>query len=311
MSLKSTLGNIELDSCVYNASGCYCTENAELIELDESDACAIISKSCTLNFRIGNDHPRYYENEHGSINSTGLANNGYKFYRDIDQFLNKPYIISISSMDMNNLVHMLDDCSEYFSFCTKQKMVEINVSCPNVVGMKQLAYDPVQLKTLLDYIQPFTNKLQIGLKLPPYFDPSNLKEIANVLMLYNIKFITCSNSLGNGIILDPVTLKPSIIPKNGLGGIGGDYCKPSCLANVYQFYKLLDGKIDIVGCGGIKSGQDVIEYIAAGATAVQIGTHLMKNGTKCFEIINNEIREILYNKNIDDIMKLKGISHTD
>lgn len=309
ISLKTTLGNINLDSCIYNASGCYCTQNLELMELDESDACAVLSKSCTLNFRKGNDHPRYYENELGSINSTGLANNGYEFYRDIDKFINKPYIISISSMDMDNLVHMLNDYSTYSSYYPQKKLVEINVSCPNIAGMKQLAYDSSQLIILLDKIKPFMNKLQIGLKLPPYFDPNNLKEISDVLLMYDIKFITCSNSLGNGLIIDPITLKPTIIPKGGLGGIGGDYCKPSSLSNVYQFYKVLKGKIDIVGCGGIKSGQDVIEYIAAGATSVQIGTHLLKTGTKCFDVVNNEIKEILYDRGVNDIMELKGVAH--
>ena len=304
--LKTKLGNIELESYIYNASGCFCTQENELMELDISDACAVISKSCTLNFRSGNNHPRYYENSLGSINSTGLANNGYVFYRDINKKLNKPYIISISSLNIDNLIHMLNDYSNYPIKCN---LVEINVSCPNIAGTKQLAYDAIQLKDLLDKIEPFINKLQIGLKLPPYFDPNNLKEIADILLLYNLRFITCSNSLGNGLILNPDSLKPSIVPKNGLGGIGGDYCKPSCLANVYQFYKYLNGKIDIVGCGGVKTGQDVIEYIAAGASAVQIGTHLMKTGSNCFKQINEEIKTILYEKNIKNINELKGIAH--
>ena len=99
----------------------------------------------------------------------------------------------------------------------------------------------------------------------------------------------------------------TIAPKGGLGGIGGDYCKPIALANVRQFYELLkDTDIDIIGCGGIKSGQDVYEHILCGATAVQIGTHLVKTGTGCFNRILNELKEILDDRSLDEIRgKLK------
>jgi dihydroorotate dehydrogenase (fumarate) len=305
--LKTKISDVVLESCMYNASGCLCTSKKDLENLDKSNAGAMISKSCTYISRIGNPHPRYYENELGSINSTGLANNGYLFYKNLADGFSKPFILSIATLNWSDVIYMVNDYSTYPKNCN---LVEINVSCPNVEGTKQLAYDTNQLNKLLTHLGEYKG-IQYGLKLPPFFSPHLLEQVSEVLLNHeHIKFITCCNSLGNCLILNPDTLKPSIKPRSGLGGVGGDYCKPVCLANVYQFYKYLKGKIDIVGCGGIKTGQDVVEYIAAGACAVQIGTHYVKNGAKCFEEIEKEVEVILKERDVKNIMDLQGTAHS-
>ena len=146
----------------------------------------------------------------------------------------------------------------------------------------------------------------MGLKLPPYFDPSHFDHVAKVINKYpdTIKFITCINSLGNGLVIDPETDHPVIYPKGGLGGIGGDYCKPIALANVYQFYQRLD--IPIIGCGGVKHGTDVYEHIMAGASLVQIGTQLVKEGPGCFKRIEREFLELIEKKGYSKIEDFRG-----
>lgn len=295
--MSVSLCGIELSNCLMNASGCWCRTEEELDDLNISQSGAIVSKSCTLHYRKGNENPRYHDNELGSINSMGMPNEGVDFYSKYGLHRRKPYIISVGALSIDETLKTLEFVKNY-------DLIELNVSCPNIVGKPQLGYDMVELDRYLDIIFSRFN-LKIGLKLPPYFDPIHFEQVAEIIKKYPVKFITVINSLGNGLILKGDGV--SIAPKGGLGGIGGDYCKPTALANVRQFYQLLkDTDIDIIGCGGIKSGRDVYEHILCGATAVQIGTHLVKSGTGCFSRILNELSEYVGNKSLNEIRgKLK------
>ena len=86
---------------------------------------------------------------------------------------------------------------------------------------------------------------------------------------------------------------PLIKPKNGFGGIGGDYIKPTALANVRKFYELLRDDIAIIWCGGVKSGAEALEHMVCGASAVQIGTQLMREGVACFDRIAQELKVLM------------------
>jgi dihydroorotate dehydrogenase (fumarate) len=97
-----------------------------------------------------------------------------------------------------------------------------------------------------------------------------------------------------------------IKPKDGFGGIGGDYVKPTALANVRQFYTLLRKDIDVIGCGGVKNGQDAFEHILCGAKAVQIGTKLMQEGVDCFERISNELKALMQAKGYEKLEDFRG-----
>ena len=106
------------------------------------------------------------------------------------------------------------------------------------------------------YSKPF------GVKLPPYFDMVHFKMAADVLNDFeNVVFLTCCNSIGNGLVINDET--SAIKPKGGFGGIGGLYIKPTALANVRMFSKLCPDKY-IIGCGGVRSGRDLFEHILWG-----------------------------------------------
>lgn len=274
------IGDLILQTPLYNASGVNCTTLEELAALDADPYIgAVLSKSCTLNPRIGNPEPRYYYDGTGSINSTGLANLGIDEYL---QFIakNKPYIISIASVKTD---------ADYILLLEKIKPhdnvhgVEINVSCPNIIGKPQLGYDFLRLDILLDRVSEImiNAKQTIGLKLPPYMDISHYNQVAAIIERHPIiKFITCCNSIGNCLLLK--NSQASIVPNNGLGGLGGDYVKPLFLANVKIFRSLLPDSVAIIGCGGVKSSQDVSDYLTVGATAVQIGTAFKEQGFGIF-----------------------------
>lgn len=305
--LKSKIGNIKLENCIFNASGPLCTNKEELLNLEKSFSGAILTKSCTLESRVGNPEPRYFDTECGSINSMGLPNLGYQFYSEMaSQIKEKPYIVSVSGMTPDDNIRILEQLNSVDGISA----IELNLSCPNLPGKPQMAYD---FRETDDFLYKVCKDLRkpLGVKLPPYFDFIHFEKMAAILNNYPISFVTCINSIGNGLVIDPHSESVVIKPKGGFGGIGGDFIKPTALANVRMFSKLLNCDISVIGCGGIKTGLDAFEHILCGASAVQIGTQLWKEGVGCFERISNELKLIMEKKGyrfIDDFRgKLKEI----
>lgn len=332
VSLNTSVGGIELDNCIYNAAGARCTLDTELFNINKSSAGAILTKSSTIYSRMGNAKPKYYEDDYGSINANGLENLGMSFYREFSKnTFNKPYIISVAGLGKDDIPIILEYLNEvqhikktlkspntspkrFLNLSnplspTKQyniSGVEVNLSCPNVSGMPQLGYSYDDIEdTIIKIIKNYDGV--IGLKLPPYFDDVQFYRVSSIISRFEqIKYITCCNSLGNGLIVNPYTESAVIHPREGFGGVGGLYIKPTALANVLKFRKMLPKSIDIVGCGGVTTGLDVFEHILCGASAVQIGTQLMKEGVGCFERIKNELIDIMIDKSYTKIDDFKG-----
>lgn len=278
-----------LNGCLMNASGVNCTTLSELQELNQCDSvAAIVTKSCTLTQRDGNEHPRWAATELGGIQSNGLCNEGYNQYIKYS-FDNKPYIVSIAENSIDNYTTIINAINE----CDNIDGIEINLSCPNAF-CSQIGYN---FDETSDYINAISKvcKKPFGIKLPVYYESSQIKRIAAIIGDYNVNFITCCNSLSNGLFVDWDTESTLIKPRNGLGGVGGSYIKPMSLSNVYQFRKLLP-KTTIIGCGGIITGKDVCEYILCGADLVQVGVTLYKEGMSCMERIKNEYEELMNEK---------------
>ena len=307
--LHTKIGKLELETCIYNASGPLCTNQEELVKLFESNYTgAVLSKSCTLEPRIGNELPRYYQTKNATINSTGLANLGYQEYIKMSyQFskYSKPYIISVSGLS-------LDDNLQIISAIENEDYInglELNLSCPNIIGKPQIGYDFDAVdETLRKIFEKYHNLNQFfGLKLPPYFDPIHYDIMADIIRKYpDIDFLTCINSVGNGLIVNPENESVVIKPKNGYGGLGGEIIKPISLANVHAFYTRLGHKLDIIGCGGVTNGEDIFEHILCGASAVQVGSQYQREGIECFYRLDNELRKVMKNKGYKKIEEFKG-----
>ncbi len=308
VSIATKLAGMDLDSCLYNASGPICTTEDELHLLGQSAAGAILSKSATLEKRQGNEKPRYVETQTpwGSINSMGLPNEGYKYYGSFSKKAaqyGKPYIMSVSGLSHKDNVHIIKALSEYEHVAA----IELNLSCPNVPGKPQTGYDFEESRALLDRVFGEVElKQPLGVKLPPYFDLPHFDMMADVLNDFPLAFVTCINSIGNGLVIDTDNESVVIKPKSGFGGIGGDFIKPTALANVRKFYTLLKDDIAIIGCGGVKTGRDAFEHVLCGARAVQVGTCLMSEGTDAFTRIEQELKVIMLEKGYKDIECFRG-----
>ena len=293
MDLSTTIAGVHFPTCLMNASGARCVTKEDLEQLGESRAGAIVTKSMTPVERSGNPEPRYVSFDGGSINSMGLPNLGYPSYATLIPDLrryNKPIVASIAELQPADFLEAVVAIND-----AKPDLMEINLSCPNIPGKPQIGYDFQASEELLLKVRDRA-AVPIGVKLPPYFDPVHHHAMADVLTRVGVSFISVINSVGNGLVLDPETETVVIKPKGGFGGLGGRIIKPVALANVRAFWKLLGDKIQIIGTGGVETGQDIFEHLLCGASAVQIGTVLVDEQVQVFERLERELAEWLTKK---------------
>ncbi|HGD7082821.1 dihydroorotate oxidase [Enterococcus faecium] len=308
MSLETTFANHIFANPLMNASGVHCMTTQELDELAHSEAGAFITKSCTINERKGNPKPRYFDVPLGSINSMGLPNLGFSYYLEyalayekVQENRNQPLFFSIAGMSVQENLEMLEKI-EKSGF---NGITELNLSCPNVPGKPQLAYDfEATYETLKEVFSIFSKPL--GIKLPPYFDFAHFDQMADILNQFPLTYVNAINSVGNGLYIDTEQEAVVIKPKEGFGGIGGEYIKPTALANVRAFYTRLKPEIQIIGTGGIRTGQDAFEHLLCGASMLQIGTELHKEGPEIFSRIIKELTQIMSEKGYTSIDEFKG-----
>ena len=312
------IAGVRLERPIWNASGVNCTSLDELRELAANDDCgAITSKSCTLLSREGNPRPRKMhftcgKEANNTINSMGLANHGLSYYIAAAGEVGhrKPYFLSMCPLSESENQQMLSQLQFDTSNDALDGMagVEMNLSCPNIPGKAQIAYDFEAMDERLRHSFELFDRLPVGVKLPPYFQPCDWDKASEILVSYQdrIRWVTCINSPGNGLVVDPIGEKTLILPKGGLGGIGGGIVKPWALSNVHSFRQRLPDSIDVIGCGGVTSGWDVFEHILCGASAVQVGSLLWVQGHQALGGLTRELTKVMELKGYQRLSDFRG-----
>ncbi|MFQ5932824.1 MAG: dihydroorotate oxidase [Nitrospiraceae bacterium] len=303
MDLTASIAGVRFPSCFMNAAGARCVTREELETLGRSRAGAIVTKSMTLEPRQGNPEPRYYAFTNGSINSMGLPNLGYRAYAALIPELRrfeKPILASVAGFGEEDFVTIATAIN-----ASKPDLIEVNLSCPNIPGEPQIGYDADVTERLLKRVRKVVTT-PMGVKLPPYFDPAHQDKMARILDRVGVEFLSVINSVGNGLVVDPEKESVVIKPKGGFGGLGGPLIKPVALANVRAFWKLFGGRVPIIGTGGIASGGDAFEHLLCGASAVQVGTAFVEEGTGVFERLESELAVVLEKKGYDSASACVG-----
>ena len=303
-SLRTQIAGFSFDNCLMNAAGVACMTVEELEEVRQSAAGSFVTKTATLEARAGNPEPRYRDVPLGSINSMGLPNQGIDYYLDYllsfqESHPERTFFLSLIGMSPNE-THTLLKKVQNSGF---KGITELNLSCPNVPGKPQIAYDFETTERILGEAFGYFDK-PLGIKLPPYFDIVHFDQAAEVFNRHPLKFVNCVNSIGNGMYIEDESVV--IRPKNGFGGIGGEYIKPTALANVHAFYQRLNPSIQIIGTGGVYTGRDAFEHILCGASMVQIGTALHQQGVEVFERVSLGLKAIMAQKGYETLEDFKG-----
>ena len=245
---------------------------------DLSQLGCLITKSVTLEPRVGNPTPRLAETQSGLLNSIGLQNPGFDaFIADAIPFLEKyatPIMVNVAGSTESEYVAVVSALEAYDCISA----IELNVSCPNVSsGGMAFGQDPVILKSLIKSVKKVSSKA-IYVKLSP--NVTSIQEIALACDEAGADGLSMINTL-KGLRLDLNTRKPII--KRGVAGLSGPAIKAVALAFVYEARQVTD--LPIIGIGGIENAEDVLEMIMAGADAVQVGTANFKNPYVIPEII--------------------------
>ena len=306
MDLTGQIANFHFNHILLNAAGVKCQTTAELDQVLASPySGSVVTKSATPMVRPGNPSPRYYQlpEELGSINSMGLPNEGFAYYLDyvLNKQTDKPVFFSVAGLTKDDNLAMLMEL-EQSDF---NGLVELNLSCPNVPGKPQTAYDFEATRAILTEVFAFFTK-PLGVKLPPYFDMVHFDMIAAVLNDFPLAFVNTINSIGNGLAIDPHTDTVVIKPKGGFGGLGGSLVKATALANVRALRERLNESIKIIGTGGVTSGRDVYDLVLCGADLVEVGTQLMVEDTPVFERLEGELANELDKKNYQSLAEIRG-----
>jgi len=268
VDLSTSLGSLQLSTPTMTASGC-AAAGRELAQFgDVSSLGAVVTKSIMLNPRSGRATPRMAETPSGMLNSIGLQGPG------LDAFLDK----DLSWLTENNVTTIVSiaggSVEEFREIAIRLRDVsgiaglEVNISCPNVESRGQVfACDPNSASAVIEAVRAeWTSPAPILAKLSP--DVTDIVTIARSVADAGADGVSMINTL-LGMVIDVDNMRPLLGGRTG--GLSGPAIRPVAVRAVYQVHAALP-ELPILGMGGIRSGHDALEFIAAGASAVSIGT---------------------------------------
>ncbi|TFH38726.1 MAG: dihydroorotate dehydrogenase [Bacteroidia bacterium] len=296
--LRVNIGGLECKNPVMTASGTsgFGPELEDFFDISELGA--LLVKGTTLEKREGNPYPRMAETASGMLNAVGLQNKG------IDYFISNTYPV-IRKYNTNIIVNVngstIDDYVKLSSICDGLEgidAIELNISCPNVKmgGMVFGTHLPTARSVIKEVRRAFGRTLIV--KLSP--NVTDITEFASVSEEEGADAVSLVNTL-LGMAIDPVSRKPLL--STVTGGLSGPAIKPVALRMVWQVARRV--KIPVIGMGGIMTASDAIEFLIAGAAAIQIGTALFIDPAAPVKIIEG-INQYLDQNGFVDVMQLVG-----
>ncbi|MEX5936861.1 dihydroorotate dehydrogenase [Mammaliicoccus sciuri] len=295
--LNISLPGLNLKNPIMPASGCFAFGKEFSQFYDLSELGAIMIKAATQFARYGNEAPRVAETASGMINAIGLQNPGVHHIIEhelkyLEQY-DVPIIANVAGSTEEEYVYV----AKHISQASNVHALELNISCPNVKE------GGIQFGTVPEVAKELTRKVKAVSEVPVYVKLSpnvtNIVEMAKAIAEY-ADGITMINTLV-GLRIDAKTGKPII--SNVISGLSGPAIKPVALRMVYEVSQHVD--IPIIAMGGVRTAQDVIDYISVGADAVAVGTANFENPTVCKDIID-ELPTLLDQLGVEHITELKG-----
>ena len=265
VQLSTKIGSLELKNPVMTASGTFGYGNEYADFMDINRLGAIIVKGTTLNPRQGNPYPRMAETPAGMLNAVGLQNKGVDYfvdhiYPEVRKFQTN-VIVNVSGSSIEDYVQ----CASIINTLDDIPAIELNISCPNVKqGGMAFGVKPESAAQVVSAVRKAYDKTLI-VKLSP--NVTDITEIARAVEGAGADSVSLINTM-LGMAIDAEKRKP--ILSTVTGGMSGPAVKPVALRMVWQTAKAV--KIPVIGLGGICSATDAIEFLLAGASAVQIGT---------------------------------------
>ena len=295
------LSGMRLEPPIMNASGVLGLASSSLVMVAEAGVGAVVTKSIGLEPRAGNPNPTVVEAPCGLLNSMGLPNPGVENFRvELEEALpriGKPLIVSVFGFrpeEYGKVIRRIDDLPV--------AGFELNVSCPHVgeVGT-ELGSKPENIRRVVEEAKAATEK-PVFIKLSP--NVSDFAGLAKVAEEAGADGITAINTV-RAMAIDIEAGRP--ILAGVFGGLSGPAIKPVALRCVYEAYETVG--IPIIGCGGISSWTDAVEFFMAGASAIQVGTAIAYHGLEVFRRIVKGLASYLEEHGFKSLRELVGFAH--
>ncbi|MFC1802807.1 dihydroorotate dehydrogenase [Thermoproteota archaeon] len=300
LSLAVEISGLRLRNPLMNAAGVLGMSPLLLKRVYDSGVGAVISKSIGPEPRKGHPNPTLVRVDCGALNAMGLPNPGVEYFTEEIKELKKmgvPIIASFfggSTQEFAEVAYQLTRVGP--------DALELNASCPNVAEeLGMLAADAENVEKVTAAVKEET-KLPVFVKLSP--NVTNIKSIAVAAEWGGADAITAVNTL-KGMAID-VNMKRPILA-NITGGLSGPALKPVALRCVWEISQAVN--IPIIGCGGITTGKDAVEYLLAGAKAIEVGTAVMTHGFEVYSKINQGIRKYLDSNGFSKVDDIVGLAH--
>jgi dihydroorotate dehydrogenase (NAD+) catalytic subunit len=299
--LKTSFAGLKLRNPTILASGIlgYTAESLESIV--EGGAGAVVTKSIGVTPRVGYPNPTVVQTERGLINAIGLPNPGIDEYvQEISQaktLLTVPLIVSVYGFSAQEYAVTAKKAAE-----AGADAVELNVSCPHIKETgSEIGQNPEVLAKVVAKVKAAERK-PVFVKLSP--NVTDIAGVAEAAVKAGADALTAINTV-RAMAINVETALPVL--SNKRGGLSGPAIKPIALNCVYDVYERV--KVPIIGCGGITSWRDAVEFFLAGASAVQVGTAVALKNPSVFGAINRGVDAYLRKKNYGSVKEIVGLSH--
>lgn len=300
--LELKVGSIQLRNPTILASGAWGVAAGGLLRAWNNGAGAVVTKTVGLGPRSGYPGPRIVGIYGDSLmNAMGIPNPGIKDYLPEIQLALEQGASVIGSALGNTPTEFATVASQL----TKAGVtaIELNVSCPHMDSLYLLGMDPdIVADVVAKVVQKTKKKVPIWVKLPGSTDYPRLIKVARSAESAGASAVVALNTVP-ALAIDTETRKPFL--GAGIGGLSGPAIKPISIRAVWELHRA-GLKIPIIGVGGILTGEDVIEYLLAGATAVEIGTGVLTRGSAIFSAVCQEIAKYLTHHEINHVTDLIG-----
>jgi len=303
VDLSVNLAGIKLQNPTILASGIMGVSAASLKFCEENGAGAVTLKSIGPTERTGHRNPTVFAWKQGLQNAVGLSNPGIdgsiEKMEQAVKILKIPLIGSMFADTIDNFKRIAEKMAK-----AGVSAIEVNLSCPNTeddLG-RMFALDAGMAAKLISAVKSQSGSLPIFAKLSA--EHADIAEVGKAVEQAGADGLTAINTI-SGIILDIKQKRP--ILTNKVGGISGPAIRPMGVRAVWNLYNAV--KIPIIGTGGINTGEDAIEYIMAGATAVGIGSGVWYRGIDVFKKVTDEMEEFMEQEGYKNIEEMRGEAH--
>ncbi len=299
-SLKVVLAGVEMENPTMLASGIMGETGGSLLAMAKGGAGALVTKSIGSVPRQGHKNPTLVELEYGYMNAMGLPNPGIEAFGDEMYEASKagiPIVGSVFGSSAEEFASLAKRMQEYGA-----EAVELNLSCPHAKGYgMEMGVDPEVVANIIKEVKQAV-VIPVFAKLTP--NTHRLIEVAKAAEEAGVDAIVAINTL-KAMKIDVDARQPVL--SNRYGGLSGPAVRGVGVRCVYELYEVL--KIPVIGVGGIEDWRSALEYMMAGAVAVQIGSGVGRNGPQVFGDICAGISSYMAQNNIRDVTQLVGVAH--